>query len=94
MVVSVVTRGESDDCNSVEVDRDWVYLRLARPVASSCTTPSTGPTGTSSGCSRWRHGAPTKTGFLAQSPMGEGVSVRFSEVSYEQRVIADIRSGQ
>jgi regulation of enolase protein 1 (concanavalin A-like superfamily) len=96
MVVSVVTRGESDDCNSVEVDRDWVYLRLARTGDAFILHYSLDGT-------YWHFvrlfalgpaGTPTKTGFLAQSPMGEGVSVRFSEVSYEQRVIADIRSGE
>lgn len=96
MVVSVVTRGESDDCNSVELDRDWVYLRLARNGPAFILHYSMdghywhfvrlfalGPTGT-----------PTKTGFLAQSPFGEGVTVQFSEFGYEQRVIADIRSGE
>jgi regulation of enolase protein 1 (concanavalin A-like superfamily) len=96
MVVSVVTRGQSDDCNSVELDRDWVYLRLARTGAAFVLHYSLDGT-------YWHFvrlfalgqaGAPTKTGFLAQSPFGEGVTVRFSELSYEQRLIGDIRSGE
>ena len=96
MVVSVVTRGESDDCNSVELDRDWVYLRLARNGPAFILHYSMDG-------HYWHFvrlfalglaGTPTKTGFLAQSPFGEGVTVRFSEFGYEQRVIADIRSGE
>jgi regulation of enolase protein 1 (concanavalin A-like superfamily) len=30
MIVSVVTRGMSDDCNSVELDCSEIYLRVAR----------------------------------------------------------------
>jgi regulation of enolase protein 1 (concanavalin A-like superfamily) len=96
MVVSVVTRGQSDDCNSVELDRDWVYLRLARTGAAFVLHYSLDGT-------YWhfvrlfalgRPGAPVKTGFLAQSPFGEGVTVRFSEASYAERLIGDIRSGE
>jgi len=96
MVVSVVTRGESDDCNSVELDRDWVYLRMARNGHAFVLHYSLDG-------QYWHFvrlfalglaGMPTKTGFLAQSPFGNGVTARFSELSYEQRVIGDIRSGE
>ncbi len=95
MVVSVVTRGQSDDCNSVEIDRDWVYLRLARTGPAFVLHYSLdgtywhfvrlfalGPAGTA-----------TSTGFLAQSPCGEGVTATFSELRYEQWAIKDLRSG-
>jgi len=96
MVVSVVTRGESDDCNSVELDQDWVYLRMARNGHAFVLHYSLDG-------HYWHFvrlfalgvaGTPTKTGFLAQSPFGDGVTVQFSEFRYEQRVITDIRSGE
>jgi uncharacterized protein len=96
MIVSVITRGLSDDCNSVEVDRNWVYLRISRVGPAFVLHYSLdrrywvfvrvfalGPPG-----------AATSAGFLAQSPFGAGVTARFSEISYEQRMLTDIRSGE
>jgi uncharacterized protein len=95
MVVSVVTRGLSDDCNSVPVDQGWVDLRIAR----------TGPTFAfhySLDGQYWHFvrlfalGEPDavlQTGFLAQSPMGEGSRAVFSHVRYEERALADYRDG-
>jgi uncharacterized protein len=95
MIVSVITRGLSDDCNSAELDRNWVYLRISRVGAAFVLHYSLdrqywifvrvfalGPPG-----------AATWAGFLVQSPFGAGVTARFSEISYERRVLTDIRSG-
>jgi regulation of enolase protein 1 (concanavalin A-like superfamily) len=96
MVVSVVTRGLSDDCNSVTVDRDWVYLRIARTPAALAFHYSLDG-------GYWHFvrlfalgepGAPTSLGFLAQSPFGESATARFSDIRCETGTLADYRSGE
>src|SRR6266700_6283128 len=73
MVVSVVTRGVSDDCNSQLVDGDSIWLRISRLGAAFALHASMDG-------SLWqlvRHFALDRVetvaiGFLAQSPLGEG----------------------
>ena len=94
MVVSVVTRDVSDDCNSFAVAADHVWLRIARrgPAFAFHAAPDG---------RLWqlvRHfalGAGTEPalGFLAQSPTGEGCTVIFEEVTFEVGRLDDIRSG-
>ena len=94
MVVSVVTRGVSDDCNSTVVDGRAVWLRIARrghAVAFHASLDGR----------RWsfvRYFALEATddlsvGFLAQSPTGKGCSVSFTEIAYEATRLVDLRSG-
>ncbi len=93
-VVSVVTRGVSDDCNSVTVDGNAVWLRIARLGAAFAFHSSTDG-------SHWRlvrHYALASheivaLGFLAQSPLGEGCTTRFDEISFAWRRLDDLRSG-
>jgi uncharacterized protein len=94
MVVSVVTRGVSDDCNSFVVDGPSVWLRIARIGAAFAFHASTDG-------GRWslvRHfaldgdGEPS-VGFLAQSPTGEGCAVAFEWISYRAERLGDLRSG-
>ena len=94
MVVSVVTRGVSDDCNSFEVDRDHVWLRLARLGRAFAFHASTDG-------AQWRlirHFAldpphQMSTGFLAQSPTGPGCTAAFDAIRFRQGRLADLRSG-
>ncbi len=94
MVVSVVTRGESDDCNSVTVGTESTWLRVA----------GLGPAYAfhfSLDGRRWqfvRHfrfpaGTAPKVGFEAQSPTGEGCQARFSEIVYRPGALSDLRDG-
>jgi uncharacterized protein len=93
MVVSVVTRGVSDDCNSFVVDGPSVWLRIARIGAAFAFHASTDG-------ERWsliRHfalddGEPS-VGFLAQSPTGDGCGVVFERISYRAERLDDLRSG-
>ena len=94
-VVSVVTRGVSDDCNSVLIDGDEVYLRLSRTAPAFAFHYSRdGKT--------WhfvRHFtlgklADYKIGFSAQSPFGSQCKVNFSEITYRPGGVSDIRSGE
>ncbi len=93
-IVSVVTRGVSDDCNSVAVDGNSVWLRIVRLGAAFAFHASTDG-------SHWRlvrhfalaAGDTAAVGFLAQSPLGDGCSTRFDEISFESRRLDDLRSG-
>jgi len=94
MVVSVVTRGASDDANSTIVDGNAVWLRVARIGAAFAFHSSTDG-------KRWnlvRHFAlggdgGLQAGFLAQSPTGEGCAATFSHVERTGSTLTDIRSG-
>jgi regulation of enolase protein 1 (concanavalin A-like superfamily) len=94
MVVSVVTRGVSDDSNSVVIDGNAVWLRVARIGAAFAFHYSTDG-------ARWRlvrHFAlgtdgELQAGFLAQSPTGEGCSATFTHVRLVHATLDDIRSG-
>ncbi len=92
-VVSVVTREVSDDCNSWTLDRPATWLRIARIGSTYAFHASNDGV-------RWelvRHfrlDAPAvQVGFEAQSPLGDGCTARFSEISFAARTLADIRSG-
>jgi uncharacterized protein len=91
-VVTVVTQGRSDDCNSVALDQPRAHLRLARigDVFAFHLHAS----------GRWelvRHFflpiAGVRAGFLAQSPTGQGCTARFRQVRVESRRRDDVRDG-
>jgi regulation of enolase protein 1 (concanavalin A-like superfamily) len=93
MVVCVVTRGLSDDCNSTTVGGDHVWLRVARVgVAFALHASGDGE--------RWdfvRHfaldGDPA-VGFLAQSPTGDGCAATFTAIRFGTTRLRDLRSGE
>jgi uncharacterized protein len=94
MVVSVVTRGRSDDCNSTVIGSHTVYLRVYRQGNAVAFHYSTDG-------SYWRFVryftigdlANLRIGFAAQSPVGQGCQVHFSEIDFRQRNISDLRDG-
>jgi hypothetical protein len=94
-VVSVVTRGRSDDCNSAVIAGDEVYLRLARVGAAFALHYSLDG-------AYWHFvrllnmSALDKyaVGFSAQSPVGTGCTASFSEIEYTNRLLEDLRSGE
>ena len=93
MVVSVVTRGTSDDANGFVLDGDAVWLRIARMGTALAFHASTDG-------AEWkliRHftlgDVEPAVGFEAQSPTGEGCDVRFDEIQFEQRRLGDLRDG-
>jgi regulation of enolase protein 1 (concanavalin A-like superfamily) len=95
MVVSVVTRDVSDDCNSFVVDGESVWLRVARVGPAFAFHASTDGV-------VWnfiRHfaleaGAEPSVGFAAQSPTGDGCAVTFTQIAYEAACLGDLRSGE
>ena len=94
MIVSVVTRELSDDCNSFVVEGNSAWLRVARIGRTFAFHASTDG-------SAWRlvrHFAlepdgELLAGFETQSPLGEGCTALFTDIRYERRTLADIRSG-
>jgi regulation of enolase protein 1 (concanavalin A-like superfamily) len=93
MIVSVATRGLSDDCNSTVVEGDAVWLRIARVGAAFAFHASADG-------ERWefvRHfalGAEPRAGFLAQSPTGDGLTATFSEIRLERTRLRELRNGE
>lgn len=95
MIVSVVTRGSSDDCNSVVIDGTTIYLRLYRRGDVLVFHYSHD--------GRYWHMVRHFTigslenaqiGFCAQSPTGWGCQVHFAEIKYQCVTLTDIRSGE
>jgi hypothetical protein len=94
-VVSVVTKGISDDCNSVAVPGNTVFYKVAK--AGNVITLYYSLEGRN-----WfliRHlvfdtPAPLKVGFLAQSPTGISCSVTISNIHYSTHKIRDPYLGE
>ncbi len=93
MVVSVVTRGRSDDANAFVVDGDAVWLRVARHGTAYAFHASTDG-------ERWRFvrnfelgAGPVRLGFLAQSPTGRGCRARFADLRFTTESLVNLRDG-
>ena len=95
MVVSVVTRGVSDDANSFTVDGDEVWLRISRVGRVFALHASTD--------GGWWHFVrafalgddlgEVRLGFEGQSPTGDGCAVRFDRASFARTTLGDLRNG-
>ncbi len=94
-VVSVVTKGVSDDCNSVAIGTNTVFYKMAK--ADNVITLYYSEDGL-----RWflvRHvqfDCPSRftIGFLAQSPVGRSCRVSFGDIHYSARRIRDPYTGE
>ncbi len=94
-VVSVVTRGLSDDCNSYPVDGNSTWLRAARRGGAFAFHSSTDG-------ESWqlvRHFAlgpvdKIAIGFLVQSPEGDGCRATFDSIHLRQETLRDLRGGE
>ena len=95
MIVSVVTRGVSDDCNSVCVEDNSVYLRVYRQGEVLAFHYSLDG-------HYWhfvRHfslgdAGQLRIGFSTQSPTGQGCRASFSEIRYTPGTLSDLRNGE
>ncbi|MEM7288090.1 MAG: DUF1349 domain-containing protein [Actinomycetota bacterium] len=94
-VVSVVTRGVSDDANGPVVDGSSVFLRVStfgQVLAFHWSADAA--TWTLLRYFQLRDpSVPVTVGFLAQSPTGDGCTVNFSEIAYRTGAPADVRDG-
>jgi len=94
-VVSVVTKGISDDCNSMAMQADIIYYKVAK--AGKVITLYCSEDGIT-----WmlvRHlyfdfKPGFKVGFLAQSPEGEKCEVKFDNIKYIAKKIVDPYAGE
>jgi uncharacterized protein len=94
MVVSVVTRGRSDDANGVRVAEPWIWLRVSR-IGSAYAFHS------SLDGQQWdmvRHFeiGPVDghlVGLEVQSPLGDGCAAVFEQISWTTDTLEDLRSG-
>ena len=90
-LVTVVTRGLSDDCNSVHMAGDSVYLRIAK-------SGSTFVFYFSEDGKDWQilrtfsldTKIPIRVGFESQSPAGAGAVATFSAITYEAHRVGNI----
>ena len=94
-VVSVVTKGISDDCNSAAATANTIYYKIAK--AGNVITLYYSADG--KGWYLIRHlvfdsSAPLKLGFLAQSPTGKSCRVTFSDIHYSTKKISDPYLGE
>jgi regulation of enolase protein 1 (concanavalin A-like superfamily) len=95
MVVSVVTRGLSDDANAFVVGERSVWLRVSRIGSVYAYHASTDG-------KRWtlvrvfslgNEVAEHQVGFEAQSPTGEGCTVTFDDIRFTRQSLKDLRDG-
>jgi len=94
MVVTVVTNGYSDDCNSSVITDESVYLRVVRTGggwAFHCSADGVSWTFVRVFHLAWD--GPVSVGFLAQAPLGERCDAEFTKTAYSTAVPADLRDG-
>ena len=92
-IVSVVTKGVSDDCNSFPM-KGPIYMRIANlEKAYAFHVSENGEEWNLIRYFKLEDGTNTQMGFLAQSPTGEGCTASFSGIRFEEKLLADIRSG-
>lgn len=90
-MVTVVTRGSSDDCNSITVRGDTVYLQIAKSgPAYVFYSSEDGKDWHILRVFELGNGPEPRIGFEAQSPAGQGTEVTFSNIRYETRKIANV----
>jgi regulation of enolase protein 1 (concanavalin A-like superfamily) len=95
-VVSVVTRGVSDDCNGATILGDAVHLRISRcgPVVAFHYSTDGGAYWTLHRLFSMRNpDAETAVGFLAQSPTGTSCTAVFSDIKMSSGAVQDFRDG-
>jgi len=96
-VVTVVTRGFSDDANAFGIDGTSAWLRMTRSGRAWAFHASTDG-------DYWRlvryftlgdreAGLTARVGFLAQSPTGPGCRAVFDEIAFRAGAPADLRDG-
>jgi regulation of enolase protein 1 (concanavalin A-like superfamily) len=95
MVVSVVNRGVSDDCNSVVVKGKTAWLRVSQGETATAFHYSLDGT-------RWSFVryfslgslVGLRVGFSSQSPTGKGCRSEFSDIRYKPGFPKDLRGGE
>ncbi len=90
----MVTKGVSDDCNSLVVTGP-AYMRVSRlEQAYAFHFSEDGKDWNLIRYFRLEDNANAQMGFLAQSPTGNGCTVSFQDIQFDEKLFADIRSGE
>ena len=96
-VVTVVTRGDSDDANAFELSENTVWLRISRTGTTFAFHASTDGKWWRMvryfALSRRSRDEPVGVGFLAQSPTGDGVTVTYDQIEFRAEPPSDLRDG-
>lgn len=95
MVVSVVTRGLSDDANAWVIHGDFVWLRICE-VADEVYAFHASTDGRRWDLVRYfalAGGGPMRLGLAAQSPVGPGCTVTFADLALAEKALGDLRDG-
>jgi len=94
MVVSVVTRGVSDDCNSAVIAGHSSHLRISRLERAFAFHHSDDGQGWHlARYFRLTDHESAEVGFMAQSPTGDGCTATFRDIAFEPGLLTDLRSG-
>lgn len=94
MVVSVITRGVSDDANGWAVAGNTVWLRISRLGEGFAFHASDDG-------ERWEFvrafafgaAGPVRTGFGVQAPTGKGCKAVFERIAFKQEALRELRDG-
>ena len=90
-LVTVVTRGLSDDCNSINLPEDSVYLRIAKSGRTYVFYFSTdGENWQTLRTFSLDTELAVRVGFESQSPAGSGAVAEFSSITYDPHGIGNI----
>jgi regulation of enolase protein 1 (concanavalin A-like superfamily) len=94
-MVTVVTRGLSDDCNSVPLPTNTVYLQIARTKSTYVFYYSTdGTTWNIIRTFDLKTESEVSLVFESQSPAGTGSRAVFSKISYSLKKIPNVYTGK
>ena len=95
MVVSVVTKEVSDDCNAVLIDGHTVYLRIAvAPPAVAFHYSRDGVLWHFVRYFRLENVEHPRVGFLSQAPTGAGCRATFAQIRYRAGQLQNNRNGE
>ncbi len=94
-IVTVVTRGISDDCNSSPVRGNSIWYRIARTgqMIGFYSSPD-GRTWQMVRAFSFGAAPGLRVGFGSQSPVGQKAKAAFSDISYSPHAIKDIFKGE
>jgi uncharacterized protein len=95
-IVSVVTRGLSDDATAMPIEGNSVYMKIAKSGQAIFLYYSTD-------AKKWTvvralslgpASQPLQIGFSAQSPVGSGSTTTFTDVHYKPTAVANLWAGE
>jgi uncharacterized protein len=94
-IVSVVTRGTSDDCNSIALDKNAAFLEMAKiGDVVFLYSSETGRDWYMVRVLKFKFEGKLRLGFLAQTPEGDSNPVHFDHIKYTPTAMKDYWKGE